>query len=127
MDQINKELPTNISQEALPEVVINIEKYKETYNTYPETLNDLKQLWDEEYASTIDPFGIKWMIVDSITKQDEYKDINDIENLVRQYHYKNLGNKYTLFSAWPDNKPLTDDDIFPDSSKLPANYWYQTP
>jgi hypothetical protein len=95
------------TQEDLNQLVKNIEFYKYEHNSYPDSLQQLKD--DNKTVSIYDPII-------------EYRHLKgDKVNTV--FNYKKINNKYTLFSSGLDEKPHTKDDIYPiikvtDTSKF---------
>ena len=77
----------------LNSLIKNIEYYKLVHGKYPFSLTQLEN--ENEFVFITDP----------TQSTQNRKNIN--------YNYKNLGDKYLLFSSGTDGIPNTEDDIFP--------------
>lgn len=84
-----KESWAELSQHQINELVKDVEYYKLQNGKYPESLKQLS----------------------NVNIQDPVKGLNASEKDV--FIYKNLGDKYLLFSVGLDGKPNTKDDIYP--------------
>ena len=84
-----KESWAELSQHQINELVKDVEYYKLQNGKYPESLKQLS----------------------NVNIQDPVKGLNAREKDV--FIYKNLGDKYLLFSVGLDGKPNTKDDIYP--------------
>ncbi|MBK0379088.1 hypothetical protein [Mucilaginibacter segetis] len=82
----------DISQNQLNSLVENIEFYKLKYGDYPDSLQQISN--DNTTVSIFDP-----------TQSPRGTNPN--------FRYQKFDDGYYLFSAGPDEKPNTDDDIFP--------------
>jgi hypothetical protein len=80
------------AQMQLNSLVKHIEYYKLENGKYPDSLQQLES--KDEFIFMTDP-------------------TQSLKNGVRYYNYKNLGDKYLLFSSGTDGIPNTEDDIFP--------------
>ena len=81
------------AQMQLNSLVKHIEFYKLEHGQYPDSLQQLKS--NNEFIFMTDP-------------------TQSIKNGGKYYNYKNLGDKYLLFSSGVDGVPNTEDDIFPE-------------
>ncbi|HEY4786816.1 MAG TPA: type II secretion system protein GspG [Bacteroidales bacterium] len=81
------------AQMQLNSLVKDIEFYKLEHGTYPDSLTQLKN--KNRIVFIIDP-------TQSAQKRKNV-----------YYNYKNLGDKYLIFSSGTDGIPNTNDDIFP--------------
>jgi len=81
------------AQMQLNSLIKNIEYYKLVHGKYPFSLTQLEN--ENEFVFITDP----------TQSTQNRKNIN--------YNYKNLGDKYLLFSSGTDGIPNTEDDIFP--------------
>ena len=92
------------AQMHLNTLIKHIEYYKLENGKYPDSLQQLRS--DDEFIFMTDPTqSIK------IGK-------------VSYYNYKNLGDKYLLFSSGTDGIPNTEDDIFPQVDTNNKNIGY---
>lgn len=101
-----KEGWVELSQYHINELVKDIEYYKLQNGKYPDSL---KQLSNNEGFVNI---------------QDPVKGLNASEKDV--FIYKNLGDKYLLFSVGLDGKPNTKDDIYPKVKPNSNIGWIKT-
>jgi len=91
------------AQMQLNTLIKNIEYYKLENGKYPDSLQQLER--NNEFIFMTDP-------TQPIRKGGVY------------YNYKNLGNKYLLFSSGTDGIPNTEDDIFPQVDTNNKNIGY---
>jgi len=85
-----------IAQTDLNDLAKEIEFYKFENNHYPDSLVQLEK--QQPLVSIYDPIlQFRHMSAEKFT----------------QFNYKRIGNKYTLFSSGLDEKPHTNDDIYP--------------
>ena len=97
-----KESWAELSQHQINELVKDVEYYKLQNGKYPESLNQLS----------------------NVNIQDPVKGLNAREKDV--FIYKNLGDKYLLFSVGLDGKPNTKDDIYPKVKSNSNIGWIKT-
>lgn len=92
------------AQMQLNSLIKDIEFYKIEHGVYPDSLKQLKKEKVNEFVFITDP-----------TQSTQGR-----KNIY--YNYKNVGDKYLLFSSGTDGIPDTKDDIFPqvqtDSGKI---------
>ncbi len=93
-DFIGKKGWEPFAQSRLNSLVKEVEFYKLQHGVCPDSIQQLKSAKD--FVSIDDPTQ------SSRRSENTY------------YNYKNLGDKYLLFSSGIDGIPHTDDDIFPD-------------
>jgi hypothetical protein len=92
------------AQMQLNTLVKHIEYYKLENGTYPDSLQQLES--KDEFIFLTDP----------------------TQSMGTYYNYKNLGDKYLLFSSGTDRIPNTEDDIFPEVSPNNKNIgWIKEP
>jgi hypothetical protein len=95
-------LQLSLSQNNLNSLVADVEYFKAQTGKYPDNLEQLK---------SFDPFVF---ITDaSQSKADAY------------YNYKNLGDKYLLFSSGEDQLTNTSDDLYPKIRNKKTVGWIQ--
>ena len=82
------------AQMQLNSLIKEIEFYKIQHGAYPDTITQLEK--ENHFVFISDPT----------------QSTQDRENVY--YNYKNLGDKYLLFSSGTDGIPNSDDDIFPE-------------
>ena len=97
-----KESWAELSQHQINELVKDVEYYKLQNGKYPESLKQLS----------------------NVNIQDPVKGLNAREKDV--FIYKNLGDKYLLFSVGLDGKPNTKDDIYPKVKPNSNIGWIKT-
>ena len=97
-----KESWAELSQHQINELVKDVEYYKLQNGKYPESLKQLS----------------------NVNIQDPVKGLNAREKDV--FIYKNLGDKYLLFSVGLDWKPNTKDDIYPKVKPNSNIGWIKT-
>ena len=91
-------------QMQLNTLIKHIEYYKLENGVYPDSLQQFKSM--NEFISITDP----------------------TQSLGTYYNYKNLGDKYLLFSSGKDRIPNTEDDIFPEINSNYENIgWTKNP
>ena len=96
------------AQMQLNTLVKHVEYYKLENGTYPDSLQQLEN--ENEFVFIFDP------------TQPMKKGEN------RYYNYKNLGDKYLLFSSGKDGISNTEDDIFPEVNPNNENIgWTKNP
>jgi hypothetical protein len=83
-----------ISQDALNDLVINIEFYKQKHGSYPDSLEQIEAM--NKFAWILDP------LQSSGPRKKKTK-----------FNYRKFGDKYLLFSSGIDGIPNTKDDIYP--------------
>ena len=92
------------AQMQLNTLVKHIEYYKLENGVYPDSLQQLRNT--NEFIFLTDP----------------------TQSLGTYYNYKNLGDKYLLFSSGTDRIPNTEDDIFPEINSNNENIgWTKKP
>jgi hypothetical protein len=87
-----------ITGQELNMVVKDIELYKTLYSVYPDSLDELLKV--DKIPAITDPF-----LETTISPFDGKTNI--------EFHYKKIGNNYTLYSVGRDHLPNTMDDIYP--------------
>lgn len=95
-----------ITQVWLNDLIKDVEFYKLKNGVYPDSLEQLQNLSNNEVVFVYDPM----LFSRPGAKQ-------------KKFNYHKIGNKYTLFSSGLDKMPGTPDDIYPsvalsDSSKI---------
>jgi len=96
------------AQMDLNALVKEIEFYKLEHGQYPDSLQQL---------DIKDEFVVIWDPTQSMKN-----------GKTKYFNYKNLGNKYLLFSSGVDGIPNTDDDIFPKIESINDNIgWTKEP
>jgi hypothetical protein len=93
---IRSGLTKNMAQSQLNELVKEIEFHKMQYGVYPDSLQQVSK--GNNFIFIYDPM---------VTVNHGRKGI--------PYHYRKIGNKYTLYSVGIDGRPFTDDDIYPST------------
>ncbi|MBS1495633.1 MAG: YcxB family protein [Bacteroidetes bacterium] len=83
------------AHQNLNDVVKSIEIYKSETGSYPDSLKQV--LSKDPFLFIYDSYLVR-------ANKDNHQ----------EFHYKKIGNKYTLFSVGLDLMPYTGDDIYPD-------------
>ena len=95
-DGVYDDLRTKMVQETqLPNTINAIEAYKARFGSYPNSIEDLKEVSN-------DP----WIIIDQLQ-------VVNTKTQDNTFYYENKGDHYYLFSKGVDGQPFTADDIFP--------------
>ncbi len=95
------------AQIELNSLIKDIEFYKLEHGVYPDSLKQLEK--ENDFIFIIDP------------TQSNQKGKNNY------YNYKNLGDKYLLFSSGSDGIPYSADDIFPEIQPTNKNIGWIRP
>ena len=105
--EIGKKAWERHSKHLLNTLIKHVEYYKLENGTYPVSLTQLTS--KNEFVSIVDP-------------------TQSINNRKTNYfNYKNLGQKYLLFSSGLDGIPNTNDDIYPDVNVNSKIGWIKNP